>query len=103
MRQGGGAPPMRRRRPEPQPTATATSPPCTPRAQQVRYLAYMRPTPGGTTEYLSLTVVPDMSGTEMSEFFADDGAVRGTGGGGGSVWGRAGAWGGGRAAAARVF
>ncbi|GBF97838.1 hypothetical protein Rsub_11188 [Raphidocelis subcapitata] len=39
---------------------------------EVRYVAYMRPLPNGTTEYLSITIAPDTTGAEMAEFFADD-------------------------------
>ena len=45
--------------------------------QQLRYLAYMRPLPNGTTEYLSLTLSADTTAPEMAEFFADDAAVSG--------------------------
>eukprot|EP00879_Flechtneria_rotunda_P003929 GHRR01004169.1.p1 GENE.GHRR01004169.1~~GHRR01004169.1.p1 ORF type:complete len:613 (+),score=212.40 GHRR01004169.1:1245-3083(+) len=38
----------------------------------VRYLSYMRPTEAGSTDYLSVTVIPDATAQEIHEFNLDD-------------------------------
>lgn len=39
---------------------------------EVRYVAYSRWLPNGTTEYLSITISPNMSAQEFTEFCLDD-------------------------------